>query len=99
MMQRDAGTLGAEFIERPVGTEFAGRRRDNGRRVMGLASTRAIATSIDINPHLLVEIPSQWSLADGAASINSLFLTWYSLINRAQLEQGKHCRNRPFAID
>lgn len=56
---------------------------------MGLTCSKAIATSIDINPQVLVEIPKLWSIEDGAASINSLFLIWYSLIDRAQLEEGK----------
>lgn len=83
------GQLGTEYIERSIGTEFSGRRLDNGQRVMGLATGKAIATSIDTNPSLLVDVPPSWTLEDGAASINSTFLVWYSLINRAQLEEGE----------
>lgn len=86
-----AGLLGTEFIEWVIGTEFAGCRTDTGKRVMGIAPSKAIATSIDINRHLLIDIPDSWSLEDGAASINSLFVVWYSLINRAQLDEGR-CR-------
>lgn len=56
---------------------------------MGIACSKSIATSIDINPQVLVEIPDNWSMEDGASTINALFLAWYSLVNRAQIEEGK----------
>ena len=61
---------------------------------MGISCSKAIATSIDISPQVLVDIPNTWSLEDGAANINSLFLVWYSLIDRAQLEEGIRCKAR-----
>lgn len=83
-----SGQLGVEFIERSLGTDFAGNRADNGQAVMGLAHSQAIASTIDIDPRLLVPIPNSWTLEDGASSINSLFTVWYSLINQAHLESG-----------
>ena len=76
-------------MERPIGTEFSGHRSDNGKRVMGIVYGNAIASSINTNSQLLVDIPDNWTLEDGAACINSMFLVWYSLIDRAQLEEGE----------
>jgi len=84
------GQLGADFIDRVVGFEFAGRRSDTGERVMGISTGKSIATSIDINPNLLVNIPETWSIEEGASTINGCFTVWYSLINRAQLEEGMY---------
>ena len=61
---------------------------------MGITLEKAIATSIDINPQMLIDVPANWSLEDGACCINSLFLVWYSLIDRAQLEEGLNPNNK-----
>lgn len=83
-----SGSMGIEFIERSLGTEFSGYRTDTGECVMGIAFHRAISTSIDIDPQLLIPIPDKWKLEDGAASINSLFIVWCSLIHKAHLQPG-----------
>lgn len=83
-----SGQLGADFIDRVIGFEFAGRRSDTGERVIGITTGKSIATSIDINPNLLINIPDKWSLEEGASVISGYFAVWYSLINRAQLEEG-----------
>ncbi|KAH9490499.1 hypothetical protein DERF_016699 [Dermatophagoides farinae] len=84
-----SGSMGIEFIERSLGTEFSGYRTDTGECVMGIAFHRAISTSIDIDPQLLIPIPDKWKLEDGAASINSLFIVWCSLIHKAHLQPGE----------
>jgi NADPH:quinone reductase-like Zn-dependent oxidoreductase len=83
-----SGQLGADFTDRVIGSEFAGRRSDTGERVIGITTGKSIATSIDINPNLLINIPEKWSLEEGASVISGYFTVWYSLINRAQLEEG-----------
>jgi len=80
--------LGADFIDRVIGFEFAGRRGDTGERVMGITTGKSIATSININPNLLINIPEKWSIEEGASTISGYFSVWYSLIHRGHLEEG-----------
>ena len=83
-----SGQLGSEFVDKVFGFEFGGRRSDNGVRVMGISSGRSIATSIDINRNLLVNIPDSWTIEDGVSAISAYFIVWYSLVTKAQLDEG-----------
>lgn len=71
-----------------LGMEFSGRTRD-GRRVMGLVSSGALATSVKTDPMLLFDIPNNWSLAD-AATVPCVYGTVYSaFFVSTRIEKGK----------
>lgn len=74
--------------ERSIGTEFSGIRTDTAKPVMGLTSGKAIATSIEVKANQLFDLPSNWSLEDGASTIGSLFTVWHGLVEQARLSQG-----------
>ncbi len=62
-------------------------QESSGKRVMGLAKN-AIATKVAVPPHLLFQVPQQWSLAE-AASVPIAYLTsYYALIMRGQVRKG-----------
>jgi hypothetical protein len=82
--------LGSEFVDKVMGFEFGGRRSDSGVRVMGISTGRSIATSIEINKNLLVNVPDNWTIEDGVSSISAYFTIWYSLLTKAQLDDGLH---------
>jgi len=50
----------------PLGLEFSGTRRDNGKRVCGISQAQAIATQVLASEELLWEFPSNWGLEDAA---------------------------------
>ncbi|KAF7488070.1 Fatty acid synthase [Sarcoptes scabiei] len=71
-----------------IGLEFSGRRRDNGKRVMGMVPFKGFATTITSFEDFLWEVPEDWSLEE-AASIPVVYTTaFYSLIVRGQLQEG-----------
>lgn len=84
----NSGQLGSDFVDNAIGFEFGGRRSDDGERVMGISTGRSIATSIDINQDLLLSVPDKWSIEDGVSAISAYFTVWYSLVNKAQLDDG-----------
>lgn len=73
-----------------MGFEFGGRRSDTGVRVMGISTGRSIATSIETNKNLLVNVPDSWTIEDGVSAISAYFTIWYSLLTKAELEEGLH---------
>lgn len=56
-----------------VGKEFSGRDL-NGKRIMGLVSSKGIATTVLVDPHLLWEVPDTWSL-EQAATVPLIYTT------------------------
>jgi len=50
-----------------AGREFAGRRADNGERVMGYTQSKAFAEKIATSPDLLWPVPTAWSSVQAAA--------------------------------
>ncbi|KAL7036629.1 hypothetical protein ACKWTF_008882 [Chironomus riparius] len=71
-----------------LGMEFSGRTRD-GRRVMGLVTSGALATNVKADPMLLFDIPNNWSLAD-AATVPCVYGTVYSaFFVSTKIEKGK----------
>ncbi|KAH9507034.1 hypothetical protein DERF_011738 [Dermatophagoides farinae] len=71
-----------------IGLEFSGRRRDNGKRVMGMVPFKGFATTITSFEDFLWDVPDDWSLEE-AASIPVVYSTaLYALIVRGQLREG-----------
>ena len=71
-----------------IGIEFAGRRADNGQRVMGFAESRAFATNINANSDWLTPIPDHWSMSDAVTILTTYSTLWYGLIKRGGLQKG-----------
>ncbi|XP_031347934.1 fatty acid synthase-like [Photinus pyralis] len=70
-----------------MGLEFSGRD-SKGRRVMGLVESRGLALTCIAQPHLLWEVPKQWTLEE-AATVPLVYGTaYYALIIRGQLQPG-----------
>lgn len=51
--------------ESVIGFEYAGRR-ENGDRIMGMISSKALSTLLECDPYLLWKVPDQWSLEESA---------------------------------
>ncbi|CAG2175521.1 unnamed protein product, partial [Oppiella nova] len=72
-----------------IGCEFAGRRADTGERVMGLAMSKAISTSINANIDSMTTVPKQWSMAEAVTILSTYSTLWYGLIKRANIKRGE----------
>jgi fatty acid synthase len=71
-----------------LGMEFSGKTKD-GKRVMGMVSSGALATNVVADPGLLFDIPNNWSLAD-AATVPCVYGTVYSaFFISTKIEKGK----------
>ncbi|CAG7723467.1 unnamed protein product, partial [Allacma fusca] len=71
-----------------LGFEFSGLDQA-GQRVMGILSSKGLATSVLANPEFLWEIPENWSLED-AATVPIVYATaYYALFNRGRLTPGQ----------
>ena len=70
------------------GFEFSGTTKE-GRKIMGMGPTGAMATHYDANKTLLWDVPNNWSL-DEAASVPLVYYTVYLAFFRTiQIEKGK----------
>ncbi|XP_053424237.1 fatty acid synthase isoform X2 [Nycticebus coucang] len=71
-----------------LGMEFSGRDA-SGKRVMGLVPAEGLATSIQLSPDFLWDVPSSWSLEE-AASVPVVYTTaYYSLVVRGRIRHGE----------
>lgn len=71
-----------------LGFEYSGIS-DTGRRVMGMLEYGALATHINVDPTLMWDVPSYWSLQD-AATIPVIYVTVYTcLFIKTKIEKGK----------
>jgi len=72
-----------------IGLEFAGRRSDNGKRVMGMVPFKGIATTLLTYKDYLWDVPDEWTLED-AATVPVVYTTaYYALIMRGGLLEGE----------
>lgn len=71
-----------------LGMEFSGRLL-NGKRVMGMVSTKGLATVVPADPVFLWDVPDDWTLEE-AASVPAVYGTaYYALISRGKLKHGE----------
>ncbi|KAJ8026947.1 Fatty acid synthase [Holothuria leucospilota] len=71
-----------------LGIEFSGRDQE-GKRVMGIVPNKGLATFVKTEPHLVFDVPDEWSLED-AATVPVVYCTvYYALIVRGQLSRGE----------
>ncbi|XP_054160820.1 fatty acid synthase-like [Oppia nitens] len=77
------------FTDCLIGIEFAGRRIDNGERIMGFDITRCYATSIHGNDNFITKIPNHWSMDDAVTILSTYSTVWYGLIDRAHLKRNE----------
>ncbi|XP_054169344.1 fatty acid synthase-like [Oppia nitens] len=72
-----------------IGLEFAGRRSDNGKKVMGMVPFKGIATTLLTYKDYLWDVPDDWTLED-AATVPVVYTTaYYALIMRGSLQEGE----------
>jgi putative PIG3 family NAD(P)H quinone oxidoreductase len=86
----ESDILGLEMagVISAVGDQAAGRRV--GDQVMGLLSGGGYAQQVAIHPQMLLQLPDNWSFAQGAA-IPEVWLTAFSnLFLEGKLEPGRH---------
>ena len=85
----DANIDDNNYEDSAIGSEFSGIDR-NGKRVMGVIPSKAIATTCLINdPDFLWSVPDRWSLEE-AATVPLVYSTvYYSLIIRGKLKRGE----------
>ncbi|KAF7493890.1 Fatty acid synthase [Sarcoptes scabiei] len=76
-----------QYENHSLGSGFSGYRFDDGEKVMGLAQSKTIASWIETDPNQLIAVPEEWTLVDGCATINALFMAWLGLVKRSQLKQ------------
>jgi fatty acid synthase len=70
------------------GYEFSGITKD-GRRVMGLAESKAFSTHVSTDSVLMIEVPDRWTLQE-AATIPLVYITVYTaFFLTTQIEKGK----------
>ncbi|XP_045425730.1 fatty acid synthase [Lemur catta] len=71
-----------------LGMEFSGRDA-SGKRVMGLVPAEGLATSVQLSPDFLWDVPSGWTLEE-AASVPVVYTTaYYSLVVRGRMQRGE----------
>ncbi|XP_006886190.1 PREDICTED: fatty acid synthase [Elephantulus edwardii] len=71
-----------------LGMEFSGRDA-SGKRVMGLVPAEGLATSVQLSPDFLWDVPSGWTLEE-AASVPVVYTTaYYSLVVRGRIQRGE----------
>lgn len=71
-----------------LGLEFSGRDAD-GRRVMGIISSKGMATTVVADRNFLWEVPDKWTL-EQAATLPIVYATcYYALYVRSQLKAGQ----------
>ncbi|KAM6164687.1 fatty acid synthase [Rhynchocyon petersi] len=71
-----------------LGMEFSGRDA-SGKRVMGLVPAEGLATSVQLSPDFLWDVPSGWTLEE-AASVPVVYTTaYYSLVVRGRIRRGE----------
>lgn len=71
-----------------LGLEFSGRDAD-GRRVMGIVSSKGMATTVVADRNFLWEVPDKWTL-EQAATLPIVYATcYYALYVRSQLKAGQ----------
>lgn len=73
-----------------LGMEFSGYLTQKGpaytpRRVMGLSSAKALATSVQTEDKFLWDIPEDWSMGEGATVPVVYATAYYALIVRGRL--------------
>ncbi|XP_055593804.1 fatty acid synthase-like [Uranotaenia lowii] len=84
----DALNLSRLETECDLGLEFSGVTR-NGRRVMGVADSGALATKVKYHPYLVWDVPEDWSLED-AATVPVVYMTVYmAFFSCAKITKGK----------
>ncbi|KAG8225765.1 hypothetical protein J437_LFUL005724, partial [Ladona fulva] len=70
------------------GLEFSGRN-SQGKRVMGMVSSGALATTVKADKNLMWEVPDHWSLEE-AATVPVVYSTaYYALVIRGRLQGGE----------
>lgn len=71
-----------------LGFEFSGQRKD-GRRVMGITTSRAFSNFVLESEALLLDVPENWSL-DEAATVPLVYITvYYAFFVCTRIERGK----------
>ncbi|KAH7949484.1 hypothetical protein HPB49_011285 [Dermacentor silvarum] len=70
-----------------LGQEFSGKYRD-GRRVMGLVSSHAMATVVAADPQLVWSVPEAWSLEEAATIPLAYTTAYYALLVRGNVRPG-----------
>ncbi|KAG5679912.1 hypothetical protein PVAND_009448 [Polypedilum vanderplanki] len=89
------GKINAEtFVEHRLqcecvlGFEYSGVTRE-GRRVMGLITSGALATFVDSDPALMWDVPKNWTLEE-AATVPCVYGTvYYAFFEKAKIQKGK----------
>ncbi|CAG2108061.1 unnamed protein product, partial [Medioppia subpectinata] len=76
------------FTDCVLGCEYAGRRVDTGKRVMGI-DYRAFATSLNATINSMTTVPEHWSMADAVTILSTYSTLYYALIKRANLKKGE----------
>ncbi|KAK8766020.1 hypothetical protein V5799_007201 [Amblyomma americanum] len=71
-----------------LGLEFSGRE-PQGRRVMGLAPSQGMATSVVVDPELLWEVPDAWSLEEASTVPLAYSTAYYALLVRGNMQPGE----------
>ncbi|XP_071447989.1 fatty acid synthase-like [Hetaerina americana] len=70
------------------GLEFSGRA-SNGRRVMGMVPSGALATAVKADKYLMWNVPPEWTLEE-AATVPVVYSTaYYALVLRGGLQGGE----------
>ena len=73
----------------PLGLEFAGRDA-NGRRVVGMVASKALATSVIVNDtDFLWPIPNHWSMEDACTVPVAYCTAYYALVIRGRMKKGE----------
>nr|WJN62148.1 fatty acid synthase 1 [Rhopalosiphum padi] len=71
-----------------LGMEFAGRRA-NGKRVFGLVSGGALATSVLAHKDLVWDVPDAWSMEEACTVPRTYSLAYYALVVRGNVQPGE----------
>ncbi|GFW33760.1 fatty acid synthase [Trichonephila clavipes] len=70
------------------GLEFAGRL-ENGRRIMGFVPFRGLATTVAVDPHLMWDVPNDWTLEEASTVPVAYATSYYALVVRGRLQRGE----------
>ncbi|XP_025202473.1 fatty acid synthase-like [Melanaphis sacchari] len=71
-----------------LGMEFAGRNA-NGKKVIGLVSGGALATSVLARKDLVWEVPDSWSMEAACTVPRTYSLAYYALVVRGNVQSGE----------
>ncbi|XP_077491712.1 fatty acid synthase-like [Amblyomma americanum] len=73
--------------EHALGEEFSGRDPE-GRRVMGVVPSHAIATVVAADPLLMWEVPESWTLLEASTVPLAYSTAYYALLVRGNMRPG-----------